>query len=411
MNPLLSAKGGDVTTWRAVENFSSAYRQTLFDMAASDCCGGVEQVYSKAVSNLDAFISTHLELVEILNGVTDRIAAATPSTDLKALTESFYGNLYLHFEHFRSVPAFYQWSMLFLSRLSGAVAANAADELKLAAGALPEAVLIALGPAGRCEYSPSCNLQIMLVHEEATAGQLQLLERFCEALHAGFEKAGVTVDAAITPREPEWRGTLADWRRRGEDELKTHGTEELVNLYRLADHYPLYSSGSLAAGFSQMSGDLMRQNRSALSSLIERMAALSNGLGLMGRLKLERSGSERGMFKLLDHGLLPLSAALSVMALLMRISYAGSCERIRDLLNKRELDVEQTERILAAWHNLNELRLLRESSSRMDGHPGGSLSIDPDRLTTEQRLQLKDSLESVALFQRHVEITFSGMEE
>ena len=141
------------------------------------------------------------------------------------------------------------------------------------------------------------------------------------------------------------------------------------------------------------------------------MTALSNGLGLMGRLKLERSGSGRGMFNLFGHGLLPLSAALSALALIKESPAVGSCERIHDLLRRRELDVELAERMLATWYSLNDFRLRREQSVQSDERTDRSIFIDPDELTFERRQALKESLESVATIQRHVEIMFSGMGE
>ena len=117
------------------------------------------------------------------------------------------------------------------------------------------------------------------------------------------------------------------------------------------------------------------------------------------------------MFKLLDHGLLPLSAALSALTLFEESVAVGNCERIRDLLRQRELDVELAERMLATWHNLNDLRLLREQSFRIDAHTNRSLCLNPNELTDEQRQSLKEALESVAIIQRHVAIIFSGMGE
>jgi signal-transduction protein with cAMP-binding, CBS, and nucleotidyltransferase domain len=152
-------------------------------------------------------------------------------------------------------------------------------------------------------------------------------------------------------------------------------------------------------------------NRPAVAHLVNRMASLSNGLGLMGRLKLERSGSNRGLFRLLDHGLLPLTAALSALALLKESAGVSTCDRIHDLLRRGELDVELAERMLATWHCLNDLRLQREHSIQIEGHAGPSSFLDPDELTAEQLQSLKEALESVASIQRHVEIIFSGMGE
>ena len=131
----------------------------------------------------------------------------------------------------------------------------------------------------------------------------------------------------------------------------------------------------------------------------------------MGRLKLERTGKNRGLFRLIDHGLQPLSAALSALALIKKSGATGNCERVHDLLRRGELDVEQAERMLATWHSLQDLRLMREQSFRVGEHAGLAACLDPDELTEEQLQALKEALESVAVIQRQVEIIFSGMGE
>jgi CBS domain-containing protein len=410
MNPLLSAKGGDITAWRAAENFTAAYRQAMLDLAASNPSGNAETVFSETCASIETAITTHQKFLKRLDSLIEEVSVV-PSTGLAQLTVAFYSDLYRHFGIFRSAPAFYQLSMTFLRRASTTIIAQTTEQLGLTASHLPEMTLIAVGPAGRCEYSPFCPLQILLVHDEVAVSQLQTIDRFCHTLHAGFEVAGLVIDPVVTPRNERWRGTLAEWRQRFEDGLHPQADEELIDLCRLVDQYPLYPAEGFARELKQLSSAALNGNRSALINLIERMTSLSNGLGFMGRLKLERSGRERGMFKLLDHGLLPLSAALSALALIRKSAAASNSERIRDLLRQHELDVELAERILTTWHILHDLLLLREQSFNIDDHANQSLCLNPKELTDEQRQSLKEALESVAIIQRHVEIIFSGMGE
>ncbi len=137
---------------------------------------------------------------------------------------------------------------------------------------------------------------------------------------------------------------------------------KLIDLCRLVDQCPLHPDERLSHELKRICSTLLNGNRPALANLIVRMTSLSNGLGFMGKLKLERSGMERGMFDLLNHGLLPLSAALSALALIKGSESAGTCERIGDLLKQHELDVELAERMLATWHCLHDLCLLAGAS-------------------------------------------------
>jgi signal-transduction protein with cAMP-binding, CBS, and nucleotidyltransferase domain len=282
MNIMLSAKSGDVTAWRAVEEFAAEYRQALRDQAASYRSGGTEAVFSGTCAELENSIALHQELLKHLNTLIESVASATSSEHLKEITEEFYSTLYRHFEQFRSAPAFYQLSMAFLREISGAITAQATDQLGLSARHLPEIALIAVGPAGRCEYSPFCRLQILIVHGEVAGSHLDTLNLFCHALHAGFEDAGVAVDPIVTPRNPEWRGTQDEWRQRCEYGLRPQADEELIHLSRLADQYPLHPVSPFAGELKKICSAALNGNRPALTNLIARMASLSNGIGIIG---------------------------------------------------------------------------------------------------------------------------------
>ena len=411
MDILLSAKGGGITSRMAVEDFAAGYRQSLLDRAASDRSGSAESVFSTTCATIEAAIATHQNLLKRLNSLIENVAAATPSTNLRELTGQFYSNLYLYFGHFNSAPAFYQLSMAFMRQLSTTITARALDQLGLFAHHLPEMTLIAIGPAGRCEYSPFCPLQLLLVHGKVAESQLQTITLFCQTIHSEFEETGLFIDPVVTPRNTLWRGTLADWQQRCEDALRPQAEEELINLCRLVDQYPLHPVEGLAPEFKKISSTILGGSRAAQANLIERMKSLSNGLGLMGGLKLERSGGGRGQFRLLDHGLLPLSTALSALSLITSSTSISNSERIQELLKRRELDVELAERMLATWHSLHGLRLRREQSFQIERHINQPLFLNPHELTAEQRQSLEAALESVAFIQRHVEIIFSGMRE
>ncbi len=206
MDFLLSAKGGDVTAWRAATDFTAAYRQTLLDLAAADRSGCTEALFSATCAALETARETHRNLLQRLNGLIDEVATAPAADRHRELTVAFYNDLYRHFGHFRSAPAFYQLSMTFLRRSSAAIIAQAIDRLGPDAGHLPEVTLIAVGPAGRGEYSPFCPLQILLVHGDVAASHLQTISLFSDALHAGFEAAGLAVDPVVTPRNPALAG-------------------------------------------------------------------------------------------------------------------------------------------------------------------------------------------------------------
>jgi signal-transduction protein with cAMP-binding, CBS, and nucleotidyltransferase domain len=410
MNILLSAKGSDITTWRAVQDFASLYRQAVLDRASFTTTGNPETVFSNACDALETVITTHKKTLRELEDLTKAVSVATSSMNLEELTVAFYQELYSYFELFRSPPAFYQLSMSFLRQVSATIVTLTAEQFGTLSRNLPKMALFAVGAAGRGEYSPFAPLQILIVHEKAASSQLQSIDLFCTTLHNGFTTAGLSVDPEITPRNAIWRGTPDDWQQRSTEGLQPRSGEKLKNLCRLVDLYPLCSGMEHTGDLKKINSAALSGNRAALSTLTGRMASLSNGLGMMGRLKVERSGDARGLFNLREYGVEPLSTALSVLALIKESHTTSNCERIHELLRRRELDVELSERMLATWYFLHDLLLYQEQGRNILVPSDRHSFLDPDKLTAEQRQSLKNALESVTFIQRHVEI-FSGRGE
>ncbi|MDD2851608.1 MAG: putative nucleotidyltransferase substrate binding domain-containing protein [Desulfuromonadaceae bacterium] len=406
MNILLSAKGIDVTTWRGAESFAATYRQAVLDQAAFDHTSSVETVLAEACHSLEATISAHQQHLEKLQDTLDQLNSAT---DLRTVTTTFYEELYRHFTLFRSAPVFYQLSGSFLRRLSTVAFTRSAEQRGLFASQLPEMKLFALGPAGRDEFSPFSQLQMLVVHGDVAESQRQNINLFCHALHAVFDAAGLSLDPIITPRNPHWCGTQAECQHRYAT-MSVQPGDGGNQLAHLADIASLHPENGESEKFNYGMHAALKRNHPAMMRLLGQMAAYPNGIGLTGRLKLEKRGSDRGQFRLHEHGMQPLAAALSALALIKKSPAVGSCARIHDLLGKRELDVDMAERMLHTWHHLHDVQLMRECASYPRLQPAPPL-VNPELLTAASLAALKKNLESVALIQRYVEVVFSETRE
>jgi len=411
MTFLVSAKGSDITAWRAARDFATTYRQILLEQASSGNFGTAEELFFKASSTLENLTEEHETLTSRLDGLLDEISAATQPSRLKELMNLFYTELYHHMELFRAAPAFYQMSMACLNRVNCTLIRYTMDQLGLFAQRIPEIAILALGPAGRSEFTPFCPLQLMLVHGDTDASGIETLNLFSHILHSGFEEIGLRIDPVVTPRNPAWRGSLAQWKQRCVDGLQKLDDTEVINLLRLADLHALSPNEELGKQLKKIAIPLLHASRPALSNLVSRMISLSNGLSLMGGLKLERRQPDAGLFGLLDHGLLPLSSAITVLTLIKKATSSGSIHRVRELLINSQLDVDLTERILATWHTLHEFLLLRERSFSIGSFNNRSTYLDPEALDESQLNALKGALESVGFIQRQVGSIFTWMGE
>ena len=411
MTQLISAKGSDVLAWRAAGDFAATFRQIILnrmefcraDQAAA-LLDGVKLALDDLSAANDAFCSR-------CGALLDEVAICSEPVRLRDLTVSYYAELYAHLSVHHSAPAFYQFSTLFLQSLAGSVCRGAYNRLGSSARQMPEMALVALGPAGRQEFSPFCPLQLMLVHGPAAGGDNEPIARFADLVHEGFQSCGLRLDETVTPRNVRWRGSQADWEQWLSDVLERGKTSEVVEIVRLTDQTVLDGCAETADRFRQMTLTTLAESAVAASNLVSRVTALSNGIGIMGGLRFERSGPYRGLFALLDHALQPLSASASVLALLKRLETMATPRRIRELLWRRELNVDMAERLLQAWHTLHELRLLREQAVQPDWSNAAPLYLDVDGMSVNQQESLRESLEAVGTMQRHIGLNFSSMGE
>jgi signal-transduction protein with cAMP-binding, CBS, and nucleotidyltransferase domain len=408
---LVSAKGSDIIAWRACGDFSSSFRQSL--IARLEFCRsneaeglllGTGQAFDELIAGNDTFCFHCIDLIE-------EVSACAELPRLREIATDFYAGLYDHIVMHHSAPAFYEFSTFFIQSLSRSISCYAQAKLGLLYLQLPQVMLIALGAAGRQEYSPFRPLQFMLVHGEADEAGKKALSQLGRLIHEGFEACGLRVDGIVTPRNPEWRGSMSEWRQRLVQRLEQGGVNELVDLFKLADQYILCSDEGFNPEFSLLCRTILKEQRSAIAFQVTRVRNFSHGIGIMGGLRFEKKGPYRGLFALRENALQPLSAAISIIGLIKNLEAVSTPQRIRETLWRRELNVDMAERLLQAWHTLHELRLTRESCLQPDWSNDAPLYLNIEEMLDSEQNLLRESLETVGAIQRHVGLTFSGMEE
>ncbi len=404
---VISSKGSDINAWRPAADFGVTFRRALLDKTATLTSAQAETLFRDVGEELERRAHGHDAALAGIRLLMEEAATTTEPARLGDVIREFYGACYALFARHRSAPAFYRISEAFLAVVARRAVDFAMTVPGLANDTTPLSALITLGPAGRHEFSPYCRLQLVLVHDEAGP----MPDGLGQALHEFFESVGLHPDTAITPRNPGWCGTLVQWRQRLADELEEGASVDLIDLLRLADQTALLAAEGLAGEFGALCLSLLRNSPATLAFLVTRILGLSNGLGVMGGLRLERSGPYRGRFALLDHALLPLTASVTALSLITGGTAVGTPQRIRELLARRKLNVEQAERLLEAWHTLNELRLARERDLFPNWDDQASLYLVPETLPDADMERLREALEIVAILQRHVAITFSAWEE
>lgn len=406
---LVSAKGSDVNAWRAAEDFIRNYRQQLLNRLEYCRSEESEQLLTRTSEALKELAAANDAFCLNCRQMTADAASCQDHAQLKGLTTSFYSALYDHFLVHRSAPAFYQESSEFLKALAASVWMQAENRLGLCSRKIPRSGLIALGAAGRHEFSPFNTLQLILVHDHCEHYDAEIITQFGKLLHEGFEACGLLVDNDVTPMNTRWNGSIEEWRQRLLMATGTVNQQGWLDLFRLADQAPLVADGWIDAEFGQICRKAMTESYPAMVAIMKGVTGLPHGIGIMGGLRLEKNAPYRGMLAILESCIKPLSATISATALLKGLDGAATGQRIREILWRREMNVETAERIFQAWHNLNELRLLRESEVHPDWANAAPHYLEPDQLPPSEQEILRTSLETVATAQRYAGQLFNGM--
>lgn len=410
MSYLLAAKKeGDVLAWRGITSYSVTFRQELLNRLGGCVPEEALQLLQQTRRHLEAVEQTNREFENSCQRYLTEIAEVTELPVLRNLTESYYQILYTHVSQFYSATAFYEKSSQLLTVLASTILRISQERLGLLARNLPQLALIALGTAGRQEYSPFCPLQLMLLHPPVSGIGLEAVRQCGQLIHEGFEACGLRMDSSVTPRHGSWCGSSNDWIRRMEAGISQGDSSLLIDLLRLADQTPLSDDLKSANEFTRLCRESLSTSRIALENLVSRVTLLSNGLGILGRLRLEKSGPYRGRFPLLDHALQPLTGSLSAFALMSLLTTSATPDRIRELLGRHELNVDTAEKLLEAWQTINQLRLIHEQLSQSDWTDSAPLHLDIEKLTQHDQQALRDALEAIGLFQHHLYSSFSSL--
>lgn len=397
---LLLAKNEDFASWRGVEEFTVAYRDAAVKLASHRHPEGIAQMLG-LLEDLITGVERendhlHGELQQLVEGFT----YAAEQGQLRNRLISLFDSAYLHFSRFGSSSAFFAVSERFLCALAECCLQLARQQI---GEPLPPVAILVMGPAGRREATRYCRMQMALIWEGDASEEL--MKQLGSELVDWFRACGIALEETVTPLNPDWRGSLAQWQARFEAASCKNDQTELIDLLRLADRMTLVSEDGIAGRFGELCVQHLGQ-REFIRNLVERCQMLSNGISMMGSLRIEKSGPHRGAFPLLDHALLPLAATVSSLCLMYGVDRVGTPERLRELVRVGKLGVDLAERALHAWYCFSEHRLCLEQRALPGQDCRDILQLTPTTLGSAESDRFRSSLETVGDLQRYMQISF-----
>jgi CBS domain-containing protein len=197
-----------------------------------------------------------------------------------------------------------------------------------------------------------------------------------------------------------WRGNQADWAEYLEGEPRA--SEQPTRLEILADLRHL--SGDEVIGHDaicQAQAQLeCGRARGAYQDLARQVSEAPVALGLMGGIRVEKTGDHVGFCNPEKGGLDPLVSAIRLLSVQYRLEPGSTLDRLAALGAVGVFEGPQQEQLIAAYHQLAGMKVRREIALEPP-------YFDPAGLSEAEREKLKGALEAVRQLQKTVRTIFS----
>ena len=198
-----------------------------------------------------------------------------------------------------------------------------------------------------------------------------------------------------------WRGSLDDWRGYlgGEPQER----EEPGRVETIADLRYLCGDDAIGREAVRQArlGLVRSRGNGELFDLAREIVEMPVAIGILGGIRVEKSGEHPGCCNTEQSGFNPLVRAVRLLAAQYGIEPGPTLDRIAALGSVKVLEEAQAERLVAAYHLLAGLKVRREIALE---HP----YLDPASLADSEREKLKEAFEAVRQLQRLVRCLFLG---
>ncbi|GFO67067.1 hypothetical protein GMLC_06460 [Geomonas limicola] len=261
--------------------------------------------------------------------------------------------------------------------------------------------LLASGSLGRREQTLEESDRCVLVwKDEDDTGYF---EPFAYRIIAILDQYGLIGKEGAFLGKALWRGSLEKWAHYLSCEVQP--PDQPNRLETIADLRVVCGDESIGADAVRLARVFLTRSRDS-----EEMLELARGvveqpvaLGIMGGLRVEKTGEHAGHLNPEKGGLQPLVEAVRLLAARHGLESGPTLDRIAALATLGGLTVAQAERFSAAYHVLAGFKVRREIALE---HP----YLSPAALAETDRERLKEAFESVRQLQRLLRCRFLGKE-
>ena len=428
----LGTQGGDILAWRGVAELVAEIRELI--VARMSCQLTEENIgLLKALQGrLEEEIAFEETFMAEFGWAVGKLEQAAYQDEFTPLIPRFNQLTQDYFRKRGSVAAVHSLCNAYRDGLLRRALRWTEDALELDEMRRPPAPYCWLvsGSAGRLEQTFCVDPEYFLIYGEAEDDGPGYFDKFAYRIAALLGGIGLLPDnGRATAMKTLWWGGRNEWRKEIVGKLMPRERNGLADLLRRADLRLVHGDAALAEEMLNVvrsmlefrHGDLREAatgtamtslTRAAISfpapalkGMGKSIAEIPTGLDFFGRLKVEKSGRQRGRFNLEQYALAPLISNVRMLAIESCLAETGTIARIKGLQNGGQLSVELTERVLRAYHEFTRLKLMRQIKGGCETEQ--ACYIKPEELSEDEDQRLRNGLEAVSDLEKIAYLCFT----
>lgn len=274
---------------------------------------------------------------------------------------------------------------------------------------LPEGfAFVVMGSEGRSEQTLSTDQDNALIYaDDLSAEEVTRLEAFSQALIDGLIAIGVPpCPGGIMAKNAEWRRSLGGWTREITRWFATPTPDNIMKGSMFVDLRTLYGDPRLEQALKAHIFKHLAGERGFLMRMAQNMMGFKPPLGWFGKIKVDSSGTHKGMLDIKKAGIFAITDGVKALSLEAANLNGGTHERIAALVEAKVLKPAQAEDMEESFEFLVQMRLRGHVEALQAGRtPSNHIALA--QLNQMEQARLRSALEGVARFQRFIQHHFS----
>lgn len=271
--------------------------------------------------------------------------------------------------------------------------------------------LISMGSDGREEQTLITDQDYLIVYGDGGEEKAEdYFKEFSGRLVDCLEQIGFKrCTGDIMPSNPNWRGSVSQWRRRLLGIVRYESEDYGKNMMDMI----VISDARFVAGDQSIADDLVDMVRSmlvdyarALWGMAKAATEMKLALGFLKRLWTESSGEHKGEFNLKLLAWAPLVMNVRILSINQGIPATSTVDRITHLEKEGSFSATMASDLRGAYHILTKHRILLQIRL-LKGIQKDSYHLNPYELPPEERERIRTALIRIEELQKIIHTNFN----